>query len=328
MVERNHGIYNMRAVCQKLGLSPETLRAWERRYDIVSPMRNEAGHRLYSEQDMQTLAWLIDQINKGFTIGQAVHLYKQMQEEQLERERGATEPHASESDERHGYRETLHRFKKAILHWDDAAAEQTVDLVSAMFGIGVFVSEWMIDLQDMLWQGVKTGELRIAHERFALHIIRNRMHALMRVLPLVSVGDEQSGSFRRSFLAFSLEGEPSDIPLLSFALFLRFAGAAVKFLGYDLPVEEAVFAVEEAAPDVLVLSLTKQDHAYRRGEWEERIRRMEEAVMQVRAARANVDIILLTDAYVPNSRHMKELGITIVRNNGDEWERLIERWNE
>jgi MerR family transcriptional regulator, light-induced transcriptional regulator len=328
MAERNHGIYNMRVVCQKLGLSPETLRAWERRYDIVSPMRNEAGHRLYSEQDMQTLAWLVDQTNKGFTIGQAVHLYKQMQEEQLERARDATEAHVFESDERHGYRETLHRFKKAILHWDEAAAEQTVDLVSAMFGIGVFVSEWMIDLQELLWQSVKTGELRIAHERFALHIIRNRMYAFMRVLPLVSVGDKNNGPFRRSVLAFSIEGEPSDIPLLSFVLYLRFFGAAVKFLGYDLPVEEAVFAVEETVPDALVLSLTKQDHAYRRGEWEERIRRTEETVRQVRAVQANVDMILLTDAYVPNPRHMKELGITLIRNNRDEWERLIERWNE
>ena len=68
------GKYNIKAVSKMLGIQPSTLRAWERRYHIVAPKRNDAGHRLYTEEHIQILKWLIDQVNKGIAIGQAVQI--------------------------------------------------------------------------------------------------------------------------------------------------------------------------------------------------------------------------------------------------------------
>ncbi|MGL4819521.1 MAG: MerR family transcriptional regulator, partial [Bacilli bacterium] len=70
------GKYNIKAICNKLGIQPGTLRAWERRYQIIRPVRNDAGHRLYSEQHVRILEYLIDKVQNGFTIGQAVSLYE------------------------------------------------------------------------------------------------------------------------------------------------------------------------------------------------------------------------------------------------------------
>ena len=44
-----NGKYNIKAVSNILGIQPSTLRAWERRYHIIAPKRNHAGHRLYTE---------------------------------------------------------------------------------------------------------------------------------------------------------------------------------------------------------------------------------------------------------------------------------------
>ncbi|WP_339062654.1 MerR family transcriptional regulator [Tepidibacillus marianensis] len=75
------GIYNVKAISKKIGIQPGTLRAWERRYQIVTPKRNEVGHRIYSEQDLAILKWLVDKVNQGFTISQAVELLSEKTKE-------------------------------------------------------------------------------------------------------------------------------------------------------------------------------------------------------------------------------------------------------
>ncbi len=62
------GKYNIKAIATMLGIEPGTLRAWERRYRIVKPIRNQAGHRLYSDEHVAILRWLMDKVDKGFPL--------------------------------------------------------------------------------------------------------------------------------------------------------------------------------------------------------------------------------------------------------------------
>ena len=39
--------YRIGLTTQITGIRPETLRAWERRYEVVKPIRTDAGDRLY-----------------------------------------------------------------------------------------------------------------------------------------------------------------------------------------------------------------------------------------------------------------------------------------
>lgn len=64
-------IYNVKAAAQRAGLSPITLRAWERRYGLPAPQRNSHGYRLYSEYDLRTLRWLKAQLETGLSISRA-----------------------------------------------------------------------------------------------------------------------------------------------------------------------------------------------------------------------------------------------------------------
>jgi DNA-binding transcriptional MerR regulator len=65
-------LYNIKAVVQTTGISPSTLRAWERRYNIARPQRSESGYRLYSERDIAVIRWLKTQLDAGMSISQAV----------------------------------------------------------------------------------------------------------------------------------------------------------------------------------------------------------------------------------------------------------------
>lgn len=69
-----NGKYNIKAVSNIIGIQPSTLRAWERRYQVIAPKRNQAGHRLYTEEHIQILEWLMEKVSSGMMIGQAVQL--------------------------------------------------------------------------------------------------------------------------------------------------------------------------------------------------------------------------------------------------------------
>lgn len=49
------GLFPIRTVAQLTGVNPITLRAWERCYGLIQPVRTAKGHRLYSAEDIHTI---------------------------------------------------------------------------------------------------------------------------------------------------------------------------------------------------------------------------------------------------------------------------------
>ena len=65
------------AVARQLGMSVETLRAWEHRYGITSSQHSGGGQRLYSQEDLQRLAWIKSLVDAGHRIGKLAALAPQ-----------------------------------------------------------------------------------------------------------------------------------------------------------------------------------------------------------------------------------------------------------
>lgn len=74
-------LFNTKAVVQKTGIAAPTLRAWERRYTILSPERAHNDYRLYSERDIAIIRWLKDRVDAGMSISQAIALFRHLEEE-------------------------------------------------------------------------------------------------------------------------------------------------------------------------------------------------------------------------------------------------------
>ena len=51
-------LYNLNAVLREVSITPDVLRAWERRYRLPVPQRTAGGHRLYSDYDIEIIKWL------------------------------------------------------------------------------------------------------------------------------------------------------------------------------------------------------------------------------------------------------------------------------
>lgn len=65
------------AAAELLGVSPNTLRSWERRFGYPEPDRSEGNHRQYNLVDLQTLRQALDETGN---IGSAIQLARQRQE--------------------------------------------------------------------------------------------------------------------------------------------------------------------------------------------------------------------------------------------------------
>lgn len=60
--------YRIGAVSRLTGISADTLRIWERRYQVVSPERSEKGGRLYSHDDVTRLTMIKALVDQGHAI--------------------------------------------------------------------------------------------------------------------------------------------------------------------------------------------------------------------------------------------------------------------
>lgn len=75
--------YEISAVARLTGVSPHTLRVWERRYGVVEPRRSESGRRQYSQSDIQRLALLKALVDHGHAIGSVAKLTLAQLEDRL-----------------------------------------------------------------------------------------------------------------------------------------------------------------------------------------------------------------------------------------------------
>ena len=59
---------------RRTGVSPELLRAWERRYGLLEPERSSGGYRLYTAEDERRVHTMKAALSRGISAGEAAKL--------------------------------------------------------------------------------------------------------------------------------------------------------------------------------------------------------------------------------------------------------------
>jgi DNA-binding transcriptional MerR regulator len=59
---------------RRVGVSPELLRAWERRYGVLEPARTNGGLRLYSAEDVRRVRAMQAYLQSGLSAAEAARL--------------------------------------------------------------------------------------------------------------------------------------------------------------------------------------------------------------------------------------------------------------
>jgi methanogenic corrinoid protein MtbC1 len=241
-------IYTIKTVVQQTGITSATLRAWERRYGVLSPGRSDGGYRLYSERDIATLRWLKGQVDAGVSISSAVTLL----ELQQAGEGPGQEPLSAPSPEApHGPRHAgmlIHELLAALLAFHEAEAETILAEAFALYSVEDVAEEIITPVLVEVGERWHRGEASIVQEHFATAFLRHRLAALFRVYSQPAAGSLA--------ITGAAPGEWHDIGILLVALALRRHGWRVIHLGQNVPALHLAEEIQRLHPNLVCLSAT------------------------------------------------------------------------
>ena len=223
---------------RRTGVSPELLRAWERRYGLFEPDRSPGRFRLYSDADVSRVEAMRAQIADGLSAAEAARRVLGMSESS----RGSRRDVGPAIDEPSA------ELRAALEAFDDAAAHAAIDQLIASLSLESFLREVVLPLLQDIGEGWERGEITIAQEHFASNLVRARLMALGR--------GWGRGAGHHALLA-APPGELHDLGLVVLALVLRDRGWRVTFLGADTPIETIADTTRRVAPEVIVLAMLR-----------------------------------------------------------------------
>lgn len=233
--DQDRGHLRIGELSHRVGVSPEVLRAWERRYHLFSPGRTAGGFRLYSDADEARVRRMLDHVASGVSAAEAAQLAAGVSGAEV----GAA------VDTRSDLGALRARLCLTLNEFDDAGAQSALDQLLASFSLEAVLRDTVLPYLRDLGERWRRGEASIAQEHFASALLRGRLLGLAR--------GWGSGSGPRGLLA-CLPGDQHDLPLICFGLALRGHGWRITFLGPDTPLATITEMARHLQPAVVVVS--------------------------------------------------------------------------
>lgn len=244
-------MYNIKSVSKLLEMPAVTIRAWERRYQVVTPTRSESGHRLYTDQDIEDLRWLkVQTEERGINISQAVKMLEKMREERRalpgsEERLQAASPAPMRLQNLEELRNDLHR---ALLLLDANRANAVLDLGFSMLHFEEMFHKVIAPTLCRIGDEWERDEVTVAQEHFASSLLSQRFAPFFRVFPVDPALPK--------VLAYCPSQEEHQIGLLLFALFLRKHGLEVIHLGANTPQLGVREIIRDHGVQIIAVSMT------------------------------------------------------------------------
>ena len=213
---------------RRVGVSPELLRAWERRYELLQPLRTEGGFRLYTDDDAERVERMKRALGEGFSAAEAARRAL-TQDRPMERALdGAAE-----------------RLVAAARAYDEATVHAILDEAFSGFSLETVLRDLVLPVLREIGAEWERGALGVGQEHFVSNLVRARLLALARLWgrgggPLAILG--------------CVPGEWHDMGLIAFGLVLRSHGWRILFLGADTPLATLRRAVETKDPRLVVVA--------------------------------------------------------------------------
>lgn len=245
-------MWTIKEAADRAGLSPDVLRAWERRYGVVRPTRTSSGYRLYSEADIGRLQAMQRLIDDGFRPREAAEVLARRPERAGSQrangagvlgELAAPVPGRRSSD---GAASELNvRLVAAATAFDVGALRAYFDAIGAFGSFEAACEACLFPGFRAIGDAWADGRLSVAGEHAA-------SAAAMRWLGAHYRAAARDGAPPQVLVALP-PGARHELGAFAHAVALRRRGVSVLYLGADLPVEDVGVAVRVAGASVLVL---------------------------------------------------------------------------
>lgn len=205
------------------GIKAHTIRIWEKRYNLLEPMRTDTNIRLYDIQNLQKLLNVVLLTNFGYKISRISKLTTP------EIENFVRKVQNDKTVNNHA----LSAFKMAMLNFDQQLFLNTYNELLSEKDFGdVFLDTFIPLLEEIgvLWT---TNTISPAHEHFISYLIKHKI--LVNIERHVS---KQLETKENAYVLFLPENEIHDLGLLFLHYEIVSRGNHVIYLGRSLPIED------------------------------------------------------------------------------------------
>ncbi len=224
----------IRTISALTGVNAITLRAWERRYGFIRPLRTAKGHRLYTHAHVEQIRRVLALVKRGVPMSQVRELIDAEPEAHIASEVAAP------------FRDYFDRMSAAITRLDEPELDKIYDEALSVHSIDNITRHLILPLLVHFgerWRNIAGG---IAEEHFLATYLRSKLGARLLHRMRYATGPR--------LLAACAPGEQHEIGLLLFALESQDAGLRTVVLGADTPFEEVAVAQQNSATDAVVIS--------------------------------------------------------------------------
>jgi MerR family transcriptional regulator, light-induced transcriptional regulator len=240
--------YPIKVVSQMTGLSVFVIRAWEKRYNVVTPSRTETNRRLYSQVDIEKLKLLNEAVQKGHNIGGVAKLSIEDLHSVLDNEK--TGPFASEDLSPDNFSDVttlVNKSIEAIKAYDAKTLDTVLLKASSKMSQPQLIENLIIPLVYKVGDLWHDGTIRVANEHLASAVIRSFLANLI----------EQHTPSENAPIIISAtpRGQDHELGALIAGVTAAAVGWKVIYLGPNLPVEEIAAVTENLEAKVVALSI-------------------------------------------------------------------------
>ena len=229
---------------RRVGVSEHVLRAWERRYGLLRPVRSPGGYRLYSDADERRVRRMQAHLAAGLSAAEAARAA-------LSEERPGPPPESTGSaDGGSGLVRPAQDLAESLDRLDEPGAQAALDRLLAGFTMETVLRDTLLPYLHDLGDRWESGQVSIAGEHFASNLLRGRLAGLARGWGY--------GHGPQAVLACP-PGEQHDLPLLMFGIVLHRYGWRVEYLGASTPIAELARTAVESGADIAVLAAATKD---------------------------------------------------------------------
>ena len=282
-------------VVRRTGLSQDILRAWEKRYGAVVPLRTSTGRRLYSEEQVARLRLLKQLVDGGRRISDVADLA----EEQLRR---LADEDVSEAVVGRASSGFLADCLDAVEGLDRHGLEDVLDRASVELSRPRLRGEVLVPLIRALGLNWQEGTWRVVHEHVASAVLRSFLWGMWR--------RAEPGTGAPSVAVATPAGQRHELGALLAAGVAADLGWRVVYLGADLPAEEIAAGVVASGASVVLLSLV---YPVADSRLLEEIRRLRGLVG------GGVEIVVGGRAVVGCREELEVVGVVVVRDLDGLW---------
>ena len=203
------------------GIKAHTIRIWEKRYDVLEPMRTDTNIRLYDIENLQKLLNITLLHNHGYKISQISKLSKE-RIPQLVNEIITDKSYKSHA---------LSSFKMAMMNFDQTLFIKTYDkLLSEQSFREIFFDIFIPIIHEIgyLWQ---TNTISIAHEHFISYLIKQKILVNTEKLQI-----QEPTRHDKVFVLYLPDNEIHELGLMYLNYEIQFSGYKTIYLGESVPI--------------------------------------------------------------------------------------------